>query len=120
MPKGAAAGPSRRRLRFGLRSLLLTPVAIATILLCVFPKLLTGDYAEVTVADLQVGEGFILIGMDVSYSAGTGLRVSVPGGGAFTGCTLSGGGESVLPTWPKHGRVEVRLGGARQSDAAVA
>ena len=102
-------GLPRHRLRFGLRTLLLAPVVVVTLLLCAFPKLLTGDYADVTVTDIHVGEGAVLIKMEASYSAGTGLGASLSGGGAFGSLGFSGDGANVIPTWPKHGHVEVNL-----------
>jgi hypothetical protein len=102
-----------RRVRFRLWMLLLAPLFVAILLLICFPKLLTGDFVEVTVVSIEnYGSGFV-IKMDAWESSRTGWGASLnygPNTGLGTSSESLPHWSHFIPSWPKHTLITVNLG----------
>lgn len=96
------------RLRFGLRSLLLLPIVTTALLLLSFPKLLTGDYLEVTVKDVQDDDGRLRFDLETTMSSGTGFRLTYRDA-PIEGFHFEGDITNTIPTWSKRGPLMIRL-----------
>ena len=103
-----------RRFRFSLRTLLLAPILVGALLLCVFPKIVTGDYANVTITNIRGSGRNLRIEMATTRSAGTGIGAEIPDVDSL-GILVSGSDcrgwfptwPGWIPTWPRHGRTSI-------------
>ena len=110
-PEPKTAHRQRPRVRFRLRTLLLLPVVVAVLLRIAFPKLITGDFVEATIASInEQGDG-VTIEMDARVSAGTGWGATnaLHGGALVLGGQPQSRWTDVIPTWPKRMTILVNL-----------
>jgi hypothetical protein len=102
-----------RRFRFRLRTLLLIPVVASVLLFLTFPKLLTGDFVEARVVSIESDGSDVRIRLDARISSGTGWGTTLYGG-SFGSCVVGSKSQShwsqIIPTWPKHKFIHIKLG----------
>jgi hypothetical protein len=96
-----------------MRTLLLLPLLVAASLLVAFPKLVTGDFIDVTVDSVDEVEQAITFGITIRSSNETGCALSH--GTAMRGTwgdRISSGenDKPLLPTWPTKEKREFYIG----------
>jgi hypothetical protein len=104
----------RRWLRphFPLKALLFAPIVVTMLLFIAVPKLLTGDFVEITVTSIKEdGRGF-LIEMDAWVSSGTGFGIDTDYG-PFSQMGITNKRlrhwTRLISTWPEHYLVTIDL-----------
>src|SRR5262245_14684301 len=75
-PKRSAPGMLNRRRQFGIRALLLLPLFVALALVVSFPKVITGDFCQLTIEEIRRDGDAITVVARSRISSSTGIGVT--------------------------------------------
>jgi hypothetical protein len=112
-PAPTPVARSHLRPHFRLRTLLLAPLLVTILLFVIFPKLITGDFVDATVASIRESGSSLTIEFDVWSSSrtsfGTELSYGPFSSSGFSSRRIPQWGR-LLSTWPEHYLVTINLG----------
>jgi hypothetical protein len=100
------------RLRFRLRTLLFAPLVVAILLAVIFPKLMTGDFVQLTVVSIKNYDSRIVIELESVSSSDTswGIPMShIPFSSISVGSEPRPHWTDFMGTWPKRELITINL-----------